>query len=149
MADISPKFYLNLLPGVYLLIKTDEKDKLWRPILNALLSNNLFSITCSAEETSIMLRFDNQHQLMLESENTYLDPTHYSCLEVNTAQPALEETGMLAEVTAFFAQHGIPILCLSTYSCNYIYYPLQFRDQLNQAIEENPIFQFEWYFFAV
>lgn len=75
---------------------------------------------------------------ILQDAETYLSSERYHCLQITTENPGLNESGMLAEVTDFLANANIPILCLSTFNCNYIYYPNSCAEFLETALLEDP-----------
>jgi hypothetical protein len=133
----SAKYFLTPVEGLFRIIYAEDLDPMLRHTLNLILSDNLFSITKEPSGgASIIYRFSNNEQLQDTVKGDllfYTSPETYSCIQVNTANPALGESGMLSEVSTFFAHHKIPILCLSTWNCNYIYYPEQYQSALQEA----------------
>jgi len=143
----TPKYFLTKLPGIFYLISTRNKDRLLKQILGCLLADGLFSITQEPDGScSMIMQLQNEEALntILKTGESYLSADNYYGLQIDTSNPALNEAGMLAEVTSLLAEKGIPILCLSTFNYNYIYYPVAFEAQLVDAVSstgEN-IFQF-------
>ena len=137
-----PKYYLSRLPGSFNLISTKRKDLLLKTILNCLLSDGLFSITQEPDGScSILLqqfRDGDDFKRVLVSGESYLCPERYRAFQINTENPGLDEPGMLAEITGFLGKYEIPILCLSTFNCNYLYYPTNVEDRITAALGAAP-----------
>lgn len=129
-------YHFQQIPGIFYLVRAENLDQILRPVLNSLLSKYLFSITSSPEETSILLKVEKEQDLeqLFGQEETFICPEQYHCLKIETNDPLLSEAGLLSEVTKIFSKAQIPILCLSTYSWNYIYYPTTHHQELNQVI---------------
>jgi len=135
-------YYLSKLPGVFFLISAKDQDKILKLILQCALSKeSLFSITRETDgATSILFRLQDQTQFeeIIDTLDIVISPDRYHCFQLETENPALNEAGMLSKVTTFLASHQIPILCLSTFNCNYVYYPIQYTDQMMEAISSDP-----------
>lgn len=133
----SAKYFLSPIDGVFYIIYSEEIDPILRPTLNLLLSKNLFSITKETSGgVSIIYRFSDKDNIGETTKGDmlfYKSADVYNCVQVTTANPALSESGMLSEVTGFFAKLKIPILCLSTWNCNYIYYLQEHQPKLKEA----------------
>ena len=137
-------YYLSKLPGVFYLISAKNQDKTIKLIMQCALSkNSLFSITRETDGTTSIL-FRPQDQIEFEeilnskSSDVLISPDRYYCFRLDTENPAINEAGMLANVTTFLANSHIPILCLSTYNCNYVYYPINNSDEMIEAIRSAP-----------
>lgn len=135
-------YYLSKLSGVFFLISARDQDKILKVILQCILSkNSLFSITRETDgATSLLFRPQDQTQFeeIIDTLDVIISPDRYYCYQLDTENPALNETGMLSKVTTFLAEHQIPILCLSTFNCNYVYYPIQYADKMIEAIKSDP-----------
>lgn len=135
-------YYLSKLPGIFILISARDQDKILKLILECTLSkNSLFSITRETDgTTSVLLRPQDEIQFdqIVKSPEIRMSSDRYHCFQLDTEDPGLNEAGMLAKVTTFLADHQIPILCLSTFNCNYIYYPIDYTEKMIEAIKSDP-----------
>jgi len=138
-------YYFTHLEDSFFLISIKEKEKLLRVILQYFLSDDLFSINQEVDGAySILIKSKNiqsfkedLNKQMMGSEgfnNCMLEEIEYNCVQVTTENPGLQEVGMLSEVTSFFASLKIPILCISTYDGNHIYYPKENQDKFQNAV---------------
>lgn len=129
-----PKYYLTKLESNFILIACRQQELVTRPLLALLLNDHLFSVTRETDGSmSILLTIEDYQQYFKSIEQVYTTE-EYHCLQITTENPALQEAGMLAEVTTFMANHDVPILCLSTYNGNYLYYPANNSDQVVSAV---------------
>jgi len=127
---------------VYTLFKTHDRDYTLKLLITLIMSRAIYSIISDEYEVSIILNEADDELKSILSDlkmHSYLsqENTKYKCLEVQTELPMLAESGMLSTVTKFFADNHIPILCMSTYSCNYIFYPIEFVTELEQAVKKD------------
>ena len=129
------KYYLTKLTGKYYLVSSPKKENILTIILKTLLSNSLFSIT-QEPDGSCSLFIEEELKNNIQDEIGYFTEPYYS-LEITTENPGLNEAGMLAEISDIFAKYKIPILCNSTYYCNYISYPIDSHDNLIKMVNEN------------
>lgn len=129
-----PKFYLTQLVGKFYLVSSPKKENILTILLKTLLSEGLFSIT-QEPDGSCSLLIEEGFKNKLPEECYFTEP--YQCLEITTENPGLNEPGMLAEISEIFAKYKIPILCNSTFYCNYISYPVNSYDNLMKMIKEN------------
>lgn len=128
-------YFLQKLPHEYTLFKIEKNlaDNALRTILSLLLSDAIYTIVSNTKEISIL----KQQNSDINIEGSYTDPEDYYCLELTTSNPMLSETGLLAKISNFFADNDIPILCVSSYSTNHIYYPKCKHDELLLAISNH------------
>ncbi len=91
------------------------------------LSGSFFSITRTAEELSIVC----VDTVLLESEK---NQPGYACLMVN-GPLKLDQTGILAGISATLANAAIPIFAISTYNTDYILIPQEKLANARQALE--------------
>jgi hypothetical protein len=148
-----PKYYLSKLPGQYIIISPGNSESIAKYLIKWLLydTNNMFSFTRDIDGSlSIILKYDvnnasNVNELEEIKKKTQLleSSEDYLCIRVNTATPAIDEVGLLTEISSFFSQHEIPILCMSTYNCNYFYYPTKFEGNLLDAIRGSSDYSYE------
>ena len=140
------KYFLIQKKDTYSLVKSDDHDFILKLLIKLVMSKRLYAIVSDENEVSILINEDDDElKELLNNSNIYSvlckESYHYKCIEVSTCQPMLTESGMLAEVTSFFAENKIPILLLSSYSTNYVFYPQEFTTQLIQIIEKNNDFE--------
>ena len=140
-----PKYYLDKIPGLYKIIYVKNVDLVLRNVMQIILSDNLYNITKESDGgLSIIYRCDvdetNDKMLQYTENPEFFDSgIEYKCFEVTTADPALNESGLLSTITTFLASNKIPILCLSTYNCNQIFYPNDQEQQLDKVIDSDPL----------
>ena len=131
--------YFTLLPENYVLLDEDSLDSCLVPILKTLFiknnSNNddtFIQLHLSSDEVSIILPEKN---LANFTSIRYTPP--YRAIRVDTANPGLEEAGILAEVTALFKSAAISILSVSTFRYNYIFIQTTDLPAFIQLINKN------------
>lgn len=147
-----PKYYLSKLPGQYIIISPSSSESISKQLISWLLfDTHMFSFTRDIDGTlSIILKYDSNNsedvaQLENMKRRTQLLESYdqYMCVKVNTETPAIDEVGLLADISSFFSQNAIPILCMSTYGCNYFYYPIGCEEKLLNAIQGNGDYLYE------
>lgn len=135
-------YYFTHLEDTFYLLSIKEKDKLLRVVLQYFLSDDLFSINQEVDGAySILIKSANMERFkadlgkqMIGTEGYILEEIEYKCVQVSTEFPGIQEVGMLAEVTKFFSDLKIPILCISTYDGNHIYYPQDHQEAFREAV---------------
>jgi len=96
------------------------------------------------EQPFFTLTVSTDEICMIKScENTPDGWSDYKIMELTTPDPGKDEAGILAPVTREFASRGIPILCNSTNKCNYIMFPLDREEEVNNLIEISQEFFFD------
>lgn len=87
-----------------------------------------------------MTRNNGRYTLMSEDIGEG-DCGRYMCMELTTCNPGLYESDILAPVTQLFSQHKIPILCISTFTSNFILFEEEHYVSVTSFIEGNVEFE--------
>lgn len=134
------KFIVELLDNTFSLTCLDKND-CYPIIIKLLSSNEVYTITQEEhEKVSILAYLDISQKQYIESKGSCcLD---YHCLTIDTAQPALDSSGMLNTITTLFATHKISILCTSTFNRNFIYFRVDDKDDVIKMLKESPDYEF-------
>lgn len=124
--------YISTLPSQYILYKVrrDEIDTVMREMLNLILSDSTYSIVASSTEISLLVDAS-------VTFNGCSDVISYMGIEISTSDSKLSETGLLSEVCEFFDKLNIPILCVSSYSSNCIYYESINHQKIVNALQSH------------
>lgn len=133
-----PKYYLTKFEPNFILITCRREELVTRPLLALMLSKELFSVTRENDGTMSILLTTEEYTKHFEGIEEVFGTEEYHCVQITTENPALQEAGMLSEITTFLAEHKVPILCLSTYNGNYIYYPADCSKRVTSAVVEKP-----------
>jgi len=139
-------FYLQPQGEFYLLDLSTDLDHFYKPLLNLILNRNLvsiLSITFTDKETSIIIskdlyqRYLENYQFIYSSHDEVYKSEIYNGLQITTKNPGLNETGIINKLTSKFAKYSIPILTMSTYLGNYVFYPADMIDQFQTMLKES------------
>lgn len=138
-------YYLTVLRGRYRLLDQKSLKTSLESILRVLfMITDTHNTATSIEDSFMQLHFAKDEISIIIPEK-YLDyfkdecqyTSSYVSLRMDTDDPGLEESGILAVITNTFKQYEIPILSVSTYRYNYIYIPSDKRDVLDMIASEN------------
>lgn len=125
---MASKFYLRILEGNFKLEHFKH--------LNEILQIYLQLLTVEANDFLSMTRTDCGYSLLRSDEGG-----NYTCMELSTCDPGLYESDILAPATQLFSTHNIPILCISTFTSNFILFDQQYYDDVVSVIEEEEDFE--------
>ena len=118
----------NLETKFYLLRILDFKKEFYH-ISQSLTNQELtyINITLTPYEATILIPtiIYNKYFPIFDNSNILKDPVTYQMCDVTTNEPAKDDTGLLADVTQRFKEEERPILVISTYSQNLIFYPTE------------------------
>jgi len=135
------KFFINLEPHSYRLIKLNTLRSALSEILTSLLvfEGGILSLTVSNDEISLIIRDDVfQEQFQSVNSLSYEGCSgEYLAVTIDTETPGLNETGVLADITKKFAEASISILTFSTYNYNFILYPRCDAEKMERLIEKD------------
>lgn len=114
-------YYLTILEGEYLLADGQSIGTVLEPLMRIIYSGNFTQLVhfhLSEDEVSIIFPI----QYAKDFKDIFYTPP-YKGIRVETDNPGLEESGILARLTAIFQEYDISILSISTYRYNYIFVP--------------------------
>ena len=136
------EFILHPEGTFYLLNLPLEIQSFYKPIFNMILNKtqSFFSITFTDKEVSLILSLEQFERYFKNYEIIYDNicvSEIYKGFLVTTKIPGLNEVGILSELSNLFSSYEIPILNLSTYLGNYIFYPEYDEDKFLRMIENN------------
>lgn len=137
------KFYLRSHGEFVLVNLPTDSSIFFKPIFNSILNKDfasILSLTFTDREISIIMTEQNFRVYFknygVVYENLYYSEI-YNGFHVTTETDGINETGILSRLTAKFAEYQIPILNLSTYLGNYIFYPQQHTSTFEKMLAEN------------
>jgi len=136
-------FYLNPRGNFYLVNLPTDLKELYKPLFNSILNKSfgsILSITFTDQEVSMILTVNLYNTYFknygIVYNNIYLSEV-YTGFCVTTKNPGLNEIGLLSRLTDIFSKNNIPILTLSTYLGNYVFYPSDFEENFKEMMEKN------------
>jgi len=140
------KFLATLLDALFQLTCLPLNDAY--PIIIDLLGNtqNIYSITQEGTQeddgkVSILASLDMNQKLYIEKKGGCC--LTYHCLSVETAEPALNDSGMLGEITDLFTKMNVSILCTSTFNKNFIFFGEQDYSEVVEWLNNDENYEFE------
>ncbi len=136
-------YYITLLPGDYVLLDEDSLKSSLEPILRTLFAAK--QITDSQEEPTEFIHFHlSTSEVSIIIPHRYLHHFNssritapYRALRVDTNNPGLEESGILATITMLFKKYSLSILSVSTYRYNYIFVQTSDIPTFDKMMSEN------------
>jgi hypothetical protein len=138
-------YYFRKLENTFYLISVREKDSILKVLLQYFLSDDIFSINQEINGAySLLIKAGIKDKFMSDITESYgsmintiiMEEEEYNSVQVSTSNPGINEIGMLNEVTGLFTSLGIPILCISTYDGNHIYYPRGMECKFQEGIKK-------------
>ena len=132
------KFSISIEQYAYRLVKLNSLNSALGETLNNLLNfkGGILSLTMTPEEISLIIRND-----IFEEEFGHIEVSgsvsDYRAITVNTVNPGLNETGVLASITKKLADAEVSILTFSTYNYNFILYPQDDHEKMLGLIEKD------------
>lgn len=131
------KYNLDQLSDFFTLILLPEKEENLSTLLHLFLDDQIQSINKESDgKYSIFILSSHLDKFKFDHNNMIADAEEYCCVQVDTENPELDQAGMLSEVTSFFANANIPILCVSTFNFNYIYYKKRYMKLFREEVEK-------------
>ena len=137
------RFYLSQFENKHWIVKPIKIDHIFRFIMKILIeykeekSNRFTNFTFTNEEISIIISEEQKEKLFADFQGQFMGSSDgpYHVVSIDTANPGIDEAGILAEITNKFAKYEIPIICNSTYMRNYLLYRCSHQKQFETLIK--------------
>ena len=133
-----PNFYLELLPEpVYLFsVPMEYKTNLIGYILPILMDNTkFFNISNQDNEFSLFLSKSKESEIIRNLPYVHRIDDEFSVLRIYQDTHAINEHGVVYNLSKHFFEKSIPILYVNSFSNNYILVPSKHIDELQDWIE--------------
>ena len=138
--NILVKFIIKFDPHQYVIMKINNIDVVVAPILRYMLESHdeLFSLTMSHDETSLVTTRERAMKIMAMSENTVISPDIiYNIITFDTDVPSLMLCGVLELIIGKFARKQIAIVTMSTYEKNYIMFDSRDLERVKELVSDD------------
>lgn len=139
---MTSKYHITV-KNYYHLYFCENAEIVMNTIISIIASMANYNIIVNNKKTTILVQ--DGHRKICDKNNLLTDDVRYIALEISANTPMLSEAGMLAEVTKFFSDNKIAILCISNYENNLIYIACHDYNRLRLllATDTNNIFSMD------
>lgn len=137
---ILAKFIIKFDPRQYVIMKINNIDVVIAPILRYMLESRdeLFSLTMSHDETSLVTTRERAMKIMAMSENAVVSPNIiYNVITFDTDVPSLMLCGVLELIIGKFARKQISVVVMSTYEKNYIMFDSGDLERVKELVSDD------------
>ncbi|KAH8836096.1 ACT domain-containing protein [Flagelloscypha sp. PMI_526] len=130
-----PCLHLSILPGQYFVVKLDSKtENLDQWVLDGLLqqikSSDVFSVTKTDEELSVLGKLNNSLPAVCQEEATW------GALKIKGPMD-FGLTGVIASLTAPLKEAGVLVFVTSTWNTDYVLIPLKHFENGVKMLKED------------
>ena len=137
---LTVKFIIKFDQHQYVIMKINNIEVVMAPILRYMLEahNELFSLTMSHDETSLVTTRERAMKITAMSENAAVSPDIiYNIITFDTDVPSLMLCGVLERIIRKFACKQIAIVTMSTYEKNYIMFNSNDLDRVKELVSDD------------